>query len=76
MDPYSFDFMVKDRIRELAGEAAGEQRVANGKKRHLTTWLTAVVHVWSPVVGAMPVSIEHHDSNCAGEVDHDHGVSA
>lgn len=68
MDPYTFDFMVKDRIRELMGEAAGQQRLAMGKKRHLTTWLTAVVHLWSP-------SIEEPASSAECE-DGEHGVSA
>ena len=76
MDPYTFDFLVKDRIRELTGEAAGEQRLAMGNKRHLTTWLTAVVHLWSPSVPASAVSLESSEANCAGEAEHDHGVSA
>jgi len=66
VDPYSFDFMVKDRIRELVGEAAGQQRVANGKKRHLTTWLSAVVHLWTPA----PSEI------CDGGEEHEQDVSA
>jgi len=66
VDPYSFDFMVKERIRELVGEAAGQQRVANGKKRHLTTWLTAVVHLWTPAPS----------ETCAGGEEHEQDVSA
>jgi hypothetical protein len=73
VDPYSFDFLVKDHIRELAGEAAGEQRVANRKKRHLTTWLTAVVHLWTPSAPAVSVAC---DPTCSGVEDHEHGVSA
>ena len=61
MDPYSFDFMVKDRIQELVGEAAGQQRVANGKKRHLTTWLTAVVHLWTPDPSETCDGAEEHE---------------
>ena len=66
MDPYSFDFMVKDHIRELEGEAAGGHRVANGKKRHLRTWLTAVVHLWTPTP----------PEACDGVEEHEEGVSA
>jgi hypothetical protein len=64
VDPYSFDFMVKDRIRELAGEAAGQQRITIGKKRHLRTWLVAVVHLWSPSVSqelAIGDDLKEHD---------------
>jgi hypothetical protein len=63
--------MVKDRIRELTGEAAGEQRVANGKKRHLTTWLTAVVHLWSPGIGE---PVDH--ASCKGVEDREQDISA
>lgn len=65
MDPYSFDFMAKDRIRELEREVADQQRLAIGKKRHLTTWLTAVVHLWAP-----------NDPVSATAEDRDHDVSA
>ena len=66
MDPYSFDFMIKDHIRELEGEAAGGQRMANGKKRHLRSWLTAVVHLWTPTPSEA----------CDGVEEHEEGVSA
>jgi len=61
VDPYSFDFMVKDRIQELVGEAAGEQRMANSKKRHLTTWLTTVIHLWTPAPSETRDSVEEHE---------------
>ena len=66
MNPYSFDFMVKDHIRELEGEAAGGQRMAIGKKRHLRSWLTAVVHLWTPTP----------PEACDGVEEHEEGVSA
>lgn len=71
MDPYSFDFMVKDRIRELAAEVAGQQRMANGKKRHVRTWLTAIVHLWTP---SMPEAA--HSQECCDAEDHKQDVSA
>ena len=63
MDPYSFDFMVKDRIRELVGEATGEQRMANGNKRHLRTWLTAVVHLWTPAASETCDGVDEHEED-------------
>lgn len=77
MDPYTFDFMVKDRIRELEGEAAGLQRIAMGRKRHLSTWLTAVVHLWSSNAAEVPVpSSEGCLEPCSDVKDHEHGLSA
>ncbi len=63
MDPYSFDFMVKDRIQELVGEAAGEQRMANGNKRHLRTWLTAIVHLWTPAPSEACDGVDEHEED-------------
>jgi hypothetical protein len=55
--------MVKDRIKELVGEAAGGQRMANGNKRHLRTWLTAVVHLWTPTQSETFDAVEAHDED-------------
>jgi hypothetical protein len=71
VDPYSFDFMVKDRIRELAAEVAGQQRLANGKKRHVKTWLTAIVHLWTPTMTEPAVS-----EQCCEEDEREQNVSA
>jgi hypothetical protein len=68
--------MVKDRIKELVGEAAGGQRIANGNKRHLRTWLVAVIHLWSPSMGEPIVSGECSEAASAGMEDHEQEESA
>lgn len=76
MDPYSFDFMVKDRIRELLGEAAGRQRITNGNKRHLRTWLVAVVHLWAPSAAEPVLAPGCDDPGCEGIEEHQQDASA
>jgi len=73
VDPYSLELMARDRIRELEHEAAGRKLLAISRKRHLTTWLTAVVHLWPASAPLVSVAA---DPTCSGVEDREHGVSA